>query len=82
MEFLRLTCWTNPSALLNSVVVESFLAILEMSDLPFEIVSHIFGILDVPSLVRASATCQPWREVSNDARLWRAIFYESVSLMH
>ncbi|MCD9560581.1 hypothetical protein HAX54_019298 [Datura stramonium] len=43
------------------------------SQLPQDVLVHIFGFLDLKSLVTASLVCRPWSVAASDNHLWQSI---------
>ncbi|KAF8324084.1 WD40 repeat-like protein, partial [Clavulina sp. PMI_390] len=46
-----------------------------ISDLPPELGLYIFLLLDLPSIVSASAVARYWNALSRDSHVWRDLFY-------
>lgn len=44
-----------------------------LAELPRDVVVHIFGFLDVQSLLSASAVCQSWNAAAGDNCLWKLL---------
>ncbi|XP_047970881.1 F-box protein At5g52880 isoform X4 [Salvia hispanica] len=64
----------NPRQIKKKIVFELSPCVPVIDQLPQDVLVHIFGFLDVKSLLSASAVCRSWNGAAGDNCLWKLLY--------